>query len=147
MFQFENWDMKSRKSCQFDVKLGKTRTVGSSNSETESYSLWLGDSQTSLHNCLEEGVYLAIETKTMPEVVTDKYGEEVKSFSIYSLFLMILLVYNFDEEIDKFENIHRQRYFAPETHGQMPVTYVSKFSYYSTALLFLANFSIFMFYF
>ena len=129
------------------MKFGKTRTGGSSNSETESYSLWIGDSQTSLHNCLDEGVYLAIESQTLSELVTDNYGEEVKSFSIYSLFLMILLVYNFDSEIDKFETIHRQRYFAPETHGQMPVTYVSKFSYFSTALLFLANFSIFMFYF
>ena len=62
------------------MKFGKTRTGGSSNSETESYSLWIGDSQTSLHNCLDEGVYLAIESETLSELVTDPDDKAVVAF-------------------------------------------------------------------
>ena len=117
MFKFENWEMTSRKNCRLDVSYLKLTKPSSSNSQIESYTLKIGDSQTSLQSCLEKGVYISIEAKTLPELFTDNYGEEVKSFSIYSLFIMILLIYNFDEELEKFETIHRQRYFAPETHG------------------------------
>ena len=56
-------------------------------------------------------------------------------------------MYNYHDEMEIYEETFSNRYYAPETHGQNAVTYVSKYSYIVNAIMFLVNFTIFMFYF
>ena len=59
----------------------------------------------------------------------------------------MLLIANYYPEMHVYETIFANRYYAPETHGQSAMTYVSKYSYFVNAQMFLINFATFMFYF
>ena len=67
---------------------------------------------------------------TISDLTVTKYNESIQGFTLYSLIVMMLLLYNYDEEVDEFDRVFMNRYYAPETHGQQCVSYVSKYNYY-----------------
>ena len=83
----------------------------------------------------------------MSELQENQYAERVKSFSLWAIFIMLVMVYNYDDEIGAYMRTFEERYYANDTHGQNAVTYVSKNHWFTCFFLFTANFSIFMFYF
>lgn len=60
---------------------------------------------------------------------------------------MLMLMYNYEDELKNYDIVYTNRFFAPETHGQQALTYVSKFSFVTSGVFFVTNFTIFMFYF
>ena len=73
--------------------------------------------------------------------------QKMQNFSTLAIILMLVLIYNYEDEIKNFENVFQLRFFSPETHGNYPTSYVSKFSYMTSGMFFICNFVTFMFYF
>ena len=71
----------------------------------------------------------------------------MQNFASLSILIMLAMIYFYEDELKKYDEVFQNRFFSPETHSQLAVTYVSKFSFITTGLFFVNNFSIFMFYF
>ena len=41
----------------------------------------------------------------MSELQENQYSERVKSFSLWAVFIMLVMVYNYDEEISKYMKV------------------------------------------
>jgi hypothetical protein len=147
MFSFQNWDLYARKSCTFDVSLTKSTHTRSLADTNAVYSVHIADNSAALNPCLQDATSLSVAVSEMDPSAVSAYTEKVRAFSVLSIVILVLVICFYDREIARYEELFQRRYFDPESHGQTQVSYASKFSYISNCMLFLANFSLFMFYF
>lgn len=150
MYKFRNWDfLEKRFLCEFNVFVSKSSTKDSSDDVNELYTIRVGDNSkgNTATQCISTNEFFEFTARTISDLTVSKYNESIQGFTLYSLVIMMVLLYNYDEEVDEFDRVFMNRYYAPETHGQQCVSYVSKYNYYVNQLTFFINFSIFMFYF
>ena len=83
----------------------------------------------------------------MKEEDARQYLMHIKDIAAFYSIIMMVVIYNSVAEADSFVNIYQSRYYSIDTHGLNMISYASKVSLYSTAIIFINNFGIFMVFF
>lgn len=73
--------------------------------------------------------------------------EKIKNFSAICSLIMMILIYNTVNELEKYIQAYNSRQYNPDTHGRFIPSYANKFSLITNSLIFISNFGIFMIYF
>lgn len=144
VFIFRKWEITGRKKCMLEVKYHRETF----SNDTYKYQMRIKDSAlTKDEMCLEQDQVITIETKSLDAQFEIDFSQRVQNFSTAAIIIMLILMYNYEDELKHYEIVYTNRFYAPETHGQQAVTYVSKFSFVTSGIFFVTNFTIFMFYF
>ena len=148
VYKFRNWDPVSKHRCWFDVSYSKATTANAQrDDEDNQYVVRLKPSDTITDRCMDIGSFIEIETRTATVEDMQPVMTNVKRFGLFGVLIMIALVFVYEKEAGKFEEIFQRRFLSPETHGQEEHSYAYEFSFYTNIVLFVVNFGIFMVYF
>lgn len=70
----------------------------------------------------------------------------INNFSIFASVIILLLMFNYQDEIDKFFEVYQWRRNSPETFESEVPSYVSKYSVSTAVMIFTQNFCLFIVY-
>ena len=93
--------MDSRVKCSFDVMFEKV-TKASSKTD-EDYYIRISDSVQGIDACISSRKFIEFQAKTFGGNSITNFSYEVKEFSIYAIMIMILLIFYYEGEINKYE--------------------------------------------
>lgn len=146
LHQFDNFELVDKKKCSYDLEI-TSKNISMSRIMDLDLVIVMKNSKDAATACLPESTILKVQVQTAPKAMLIDFSEKIKNFTAVVSLIMMILVYNTADEMEKLNMAFQRRMQNVESHGQRHISYASMLSLWSTCLLFVFNFAIFMIYF